>query len=594
MVNLDPDAVPNTQRLQPAAQPSTPLVSEIPRNVGVGEQNLGKGLRQFAAGQEARAVKMQAAAERLNNRRDSINRSRADAQLRNETSNIMRAATEGGTDFADPEQAQLIVQEINDATQRADALGGVGSDESVAMYEAKKATTVNSALDQISVLQAKAGKDHQNNAFNSNLNENAEDLSRDPGNLNDSITRLQSDIAFQGLTENEAAAKFQVGADTLIETSFDGFLRSGTPDGLAAAEAVLADPNNPLSASKRTDLNRRAIAQRRSFNRAPNKLEMFEIIHGRKPLDNEKPFLSGTAGAQGKTLHTAFFPDGRRGTILKDTAGNFFDLNQNPITLEAGTNVLNTTNLTGGQTDLGLGSTEKAALTAADIATANTIDATKRLRIQLKDSDTVTALSGKALTFLDTSVDQLVQFGETFLGPDAKGAEIDGEIVTDPRKLLDESLYNLDVLGPKAAKSAAFRGNVMNLAYIMARAAEPQGRLSNEDIKRQITRIGANAGRGQLAASLDEVDRNALVSFANTHASFRGRDKSIPPIQDRFTDRLAALGGKFGDAPIPGDKDGDKGAGKPPEGVTQDQWDNMTDEGRALFKKDTKKDEDGG
>ena len=566
--------------------------SRIGEAGNTGLADLATGASNFASGQTQIAARQQKAEDRIQTRNDSINRSRGDVMYRDEGGTIMRSAIEGGTDWSDPEQVHLVIQELNDSASRADAIGTSGSPESAAKYLAKKTTTENGFLDQISVLAAKAGKAHQDNALARDVKDISADVGRDPDSLNDGLLRLKEAVGFHEFPQSEVPARIAAAQDIIGEAAFDGQLRLGTPEGLAKGQAILDDPANDLlfSGPKRIELQRRALAQRRSFVREPSKVEEFQAIHNRLPNEAERSHLSGTAQASNKVMHSAFFPDGSEATVMKDNRGNFFDLQGNPTTLPPGTRVANTTNLTGGKGDLGLGRPELAALSSAEIATANTIDATQRLRVQLKGKDVVTGLSGQTLTFLDTSVDQLVQFGETFLGPDGKGAEIDGEIVSDPRKLLDESLYNLEKLGPKAAKSAAFRSNVINLAYIMARAAEPQGRLSNEDIKRQIARIGANAGRGQLMESLDEVDRNALVSFSNTHASFRSRDPSLTPIQDRFTDRLEALGGPFGDAPIPGQGDEEEGGGEInmedfQAGVTIDQLQVLSPEKRKLFLK---------
>ena len=83
--------------------------------------------------------------------------------------------------------------------------------------------------------------------------------------------------------------------------------------------------------------------------------------------------------------------------------------------------------------------------------------------------------------------------------------------------------------------SAAFRTNVVNLALLLARAAEPGGRLSNEDVSRQLTRIAATAGdKGQLFASLEEISRAVKLNFQNRRMPTGAFIKNLPEIPDEL------------------------------------------------------------
>lgn len=70
----------------------------------------------------------------------------------------------------------------------------------------------------------------------------------------------------------------------------------------------------------------------------------------------------------------------------------------------------------------------------------------------------------------------------------------------------------------KAGQSAAFRANIVDLAYTLARAKNPDGRLSNQDVNHQIDILASNGDPEQLTAVLDEIE-GSLISNYDARAS---------------------------------------------------------------------------
>lgn len=117
---------------------------------------------------------------------------------------------------------------------------------------------------------------------------------------------------------------------------------------------------------------------------------------------------------------------------------------------------------------------------------------------------------GTVTRAVDNTVNAVIGFGEMFKGT----AEINGETVSDSA-LLDVRLYQDMFEGP-AAQSAALQANQVGLAYALARSANPDGRISDNDVKHQIQRVRLdNSSKAQIQAAMFEVKREVYVNTAN-------------------------------------------------------------------------------
>jgi len=102
----------------------------------------------------------------------------------------------------------------------------------------------------------------------------------------------------------------------------------------------------------------------------------------------------------------------------------------------------------------------------------------------------------------------------------------------DDTPLLGTAQYTFGEFGEAAAKSQAFRSNVANLSYVLARASEPGGKLSDRDVQNQINRLAANVGdQNATLAAFDEVERQVRSGFAIRHRVL-SRSADIGPLPD--------------------------------------------------------------
>lgn len=172
--------------------------------------------------------------------------------------------------------------------------------------------------------------------------------------------------------------------------------------------------------------------------------------------------------------------------------------------------------------ELSPGSQETADYFKAQSSSLNVLSETANLRKQLKDSNTISAaFAGGLITGIDTVAQNMVQLAAA--------------VGQQDNRLLDPQAYNLGSFGAQAASTRSFRSNIINLGYVLARAADPRGQLSNKDVQAQIERIGADSGSPrQMAAALAEIDRAVKTSFNNLDLGLRQRIKNLPPIPSQL------------------------------------------------------------
>lgn len=166
---------------------------------------------------------------------------------------------------------------------------------------------------------------------------------------------------------------------------------------------------------------------------------------------------------------------------------------------------------------LGINKSDQGKYLDSVTASLNAIGEIGRLREQLAEAETFTGLASTVVTTLSGAAGNMLQI--------ARASGLDDSGLLDPRN------YRLDGFGQAAASSAAFRSNVINMAYLMARAADPGGRLSNQDVQIQVDRLSASSGdKGQILASLDEVERGIKMAAQNRFAVTSGVIKNLPEL----------------------------------------------------------------
>ncbi|KKN39039.1 hypothetical protein LCGC14_0747290 [marine sediment metagenome] len=110
----------------------------------------------------------------------------------------------------------------------------------------------------------------------------------------------------------------------------------------------------------------------------------------------------------------------------------------------------------------------------------------------------------------------------------------------DDRNKLNPEQYDLEgFFGEEAAKSAAFKSNIVKLAYAIARSAEPGGRLAETDVENALKQLGTDSGdKAVIAATLDEVASGAVRGFK---AAFTTVDRQSPGSFGEFPPDFADL-----------------------------------------------------
>lgn len=117
---------------------------------------------------------------------------------------------------------------------------------------------------------------------------------------------------------------------------------------------------------------------------------------------------------------------------------------------------------------------------------------------------------------------------------------------------VDPGRFKFDAFPETAVKSVQVRTNVLALAFAVARAAEPGGRLSDRDVQLALNQLAAGSGSTlQMRAALGEVVNNALDGIddfiAINEESYKGTNVNSPSfvrddLKKRGVEPLSRLG----------------------------------------------------
>tara|TARA_Y100000593_G_scaffold14157_1_gene26721 strand:+ start:3734 stop:5371 length:1638 start_codon:yes stop_codon:yes gene_type:complete len=152
-----------------------------------------------------------------------------------------------------------------------------------------------------------------------------------------------------------------------------------------------------------------------------------------------------------------------------------------------------------------------------------TSDLINRMFTQLNDPSVTTGALATGLGFFEGLASQAKQgFGlavESF-----KDAE--GEPILAPGTLNAAELYDW---GDAAELSGAFKANITDLAYALARMAEPGGRLSTPDVQNQIDRIAPQGrmSKSGIARALLEIDESLQRRLRSQYAGLKASNLPV-------------------------------------------------------------------
>jgi hypothetical protein len=153
------------------------------------------------------------------------------------------------------------------------------------------------------------------------------------------------------------------------------------------------------------------------------------------------------------------------------------------------------------------------------------------------EDPTIIGIVGKGQKLINRAAEQMVAASKVFTG---RKAIVKGKPAKES-ELLNPSNYGMTGFGEAAGKSAAFKSTVIRLAYTMARAQDPGGRLSDRDVQTAIDQIGGNQGSlTQLKSTLAQTRKNIISSYKIKHRIVTGKEAS----KDLFQNYLQNTSGR--------------------------------------------------
>lgn len=134
-----------------------------------------------------------------------------------------------------------------------------------------------------------------------------------------------------------------------------------------------------------------------------------------------------------------------------------------------------------------------------------------RVREQMTD-EPLFGLAGGALQGLEAIVSQAQAIAEKAGG-------------TETANILKPDKYDFSKFGAEAAKSAALKSNIVNLAYALQRARAPGDRITDRDLQSSIDALGSASGsRAQFTAALNEQEATVKREFGLRYKQTKKQD----------------------------------------------------------------------
>lgn len=173
---------------------------------------------------------------------------------------------------------------------------------------------------------------------------------------------------------------------------------------------------------------------------------------------------------------------------------------------------------------------EGEGLRAMEFSTGAALGLINRIREQAKEGGaSIMGIVGVGQRFAGAAAAQLEAAAQIAGGT----AEVNGK-KAEESSLRDAANYTQQIEKSfgKAGQSAAFKANIVDLAYALARAANPDGRISNQDVNHQIDRLAVNGDPKQLLAVLDETESAVIRNYDTMATSLKqptGKFKKMTP-----------------------------------------------------------------
>jgi len=130
---------------------------------------------------------------------------------------------------------------------------------------------------------------------------------------------------------------------------------------------------------------------------------------------------------------------------------------------------------------------------------------------------------GAIISTLDTAGSQIKQAADSF--------GITKDYTSDNPELIDSIIQKNFNLSKEAVNYEIFRSNIVNLAFMMAKADEPGGRFSDKDIALRMRQLGVGGNPKKTAAVIKNVLDLGNQNANRTYQSLTG--KNLPGFEER-------------------------------------------------------------
>lgn len=207
--------------------------------------------------------------------------------------------------------------------------------------------------------------------------------------------------------------------------------------------------------------------------------------------------------------------------------------------------------------DFGINKGEVESFREIEKGTYDAIDNIARIRDALSQEDNFTGLTAGTVRAINSGRDQMRQFSKLFAGrenPRAMQMGENGEYTLAARRNDDgtytpapeQSLYDstnsyfFENIEFQAGESAAMKSNYLSLAYMLARVADPSGRLSDFDVRAQLESLYADSQAEGVSLRVLDEKAHALKQMYARQRQVYGQDEQGMLFGKPFPEELRA------------------------------------------------------